>query len=480
MTMTRPKARAYVMKDGEVLSDSYLERYAVAKAGPHSQQLAPDSFSSHYSEQGLVEPIYNPAMLAQLMDLSTYHARAVKTKAHDIAGLGWSLEPVEGVEEPSDDQRERAATLLDRVHPEMSLTELLDQFMIDFEATGNAYLEVLRDEAGQISGLEHVPAHTIRVHQDGRRFQQRRGTKHVWFSRYGTDQIDRRTGGEVTDQGQAANELINLKSYTPQSDFYGVPDIVPALGAILGDVKRQEYNISFFDNHAVPAYAVTVTGADLDEETKDQIKRFFMKDVKENPHSTLVLSAEHSSDDIDAPPVEFQFEALSTDTKEASFSIYRGQNRDEILSAHGVPPYRAGIITEGQMGGSSAAETTEIYKQSIVNPRKQRVESRLTRVLLQDGLDVTDWRIVLGELDTRDMDREIERMKILFDIGYYTPNEMRGRYGEEPSTDEGMDSHYIGGRRVDEMTNDDRFASFMESTKQLHTLLAASKQRGAQ
>ena len=472
--MAQPQAKAYVMKDGEVLTESYMEQYAVSKNNPHSTQVAPDTFHGTYDANNLVEPIYNPAMLARLMDLSTYHARAVRTKAHDIAGLGWSLEAVEGVDNPNEDDKARAEQLLDNVHSELSLTELLDAFMVDYESTGNAYLEVLRDNAGTIVGLEHVPAHTIRVHVDGKRFQQRRGNNHVWFSAYGADPVHKETGtsGNI-DDGAQANELLHLKSYSPQSDYYGVPDIVPALGAILGDQKRQEYNISFFDNHAIPAYAVTVSGADLDDSTKQQIKKFFQQDIKEYPHSTLVLTAEHPQGMTDGPPVEFKFERLSTETKEASFSVFRGQNRDEILSAHGVPPYRAGIVSEGQMGGSSAEETTEIYKQSIVNPRKRRVEDRLTRVLLRDGLGTEDWRINLGELDTRDMEAETRRMTQWFNVGMYTPNELREHYGLQRIDAPGMDDYYINGVKVGAATNDDQMQALLRSNKDLLGILAA-------
>lgn len=478
--MTENTVQAYVTKDGEVLPSSYLEQYAVAKNGPHSQQITEDRFNGAYTVDGLVEPIYNLEMLAQLLDLSTYHLRAVKTKAHDIAGLGWTLEAVDGVKDPSEDEKARATALLDTIHPELSLTELLDQFMVDYEATGQGYLEVLKDDAGVVTGLEHVPAHTIRVHSSNKKFQQRRGNEKVWFARYGAAPVDPATG-EAAAGNTVANELINLKSYSPQSDYYGVPDVIPALGAILGDVKRQEYNISFFDNHAIPAYAVTVTGSNLDEDTKGKIRQFFQQDVKESRHSTLVLSAEHP-EGPDAKPVSFHFEKLSTEVKEVSFTMFRHENRDEILSAHGVPPYRAGVVIEGTLGGSSANETTEIYKQSIVNPRKRRVEDRLTRVLLADGLGVTDWRIVLGELDTRDIDREVERMKILFEMGYYTPNGMREHWGEEPSTQPGMDQHYINGRLVGD-TNDDTVTDITRSMTDLHrtwaTLDMAESERHA-
>jgi len=38
--------------------------------------------------------------------------------------------------------------------------------------------------------------------------------------------------------------------------------------------------------------------------------------------------------------VNIEFKPLSTEVKEASFRLFRQDNRDEILAAHGVPPYR--------------------------------------------------------------------------------------------------------------------------------------------
>src|SRR5690606_34805992 len=117
------------------------------------------------------------------------------------------------------------------------------------------------------------------------------------------------------------------------------------------------------------------------------------------------------------PPIKFEFHKLNTEIKEASFRMFRQDNRDEILSAHGVPPYRAGITVEGQLGGSTAAESTEIYKQSVVKQKQEMLEGRINRFILQEGLGITDWKFKFREIDTRDEDRLVQRLKTIFDIG---------------------------------------------------------------
>src|SRR5699024_8094272 len=147
---------------------------------------------------------------------------------------------------------------------------------------------------------------------------------------------------------EKANEIIHVSNYTSRSDYYGAPDVIPALGAMLADYERMEYNSDFFKNHAVPAYAVTVVGAELDDESEDSIKHLFQNDLKENRHATLVMSVSKSELSQINEPIEIQFEPLIVDVKEASFRLFRQDNRDEILSAHGVPPYRIAVNETGR------------------------------------------------------------------------------------------------------------------------------------
>jgi PBSX family phage portal protein len=464
MTVTK----AYVLEDGEVISESYMDRYAL-KA--ESKKIPVDMFENEYDKSGLVTPLYNLEGLAQLLEINTYHYRAVKTKARDIAGLGWSIVPIDGVKHPSEEQKEKVKDFFMNCNPLLTITEINDRVMVDHEATGNGYFEIIRDENDLIVGLEHIPSHTVRIHKDMKRYAQIRGNKKVWFKALGVeDDLDFETGefypkGELPSE-RKANEIMHIKNYTSRSDYYGLPDVVPSLSAILGDKESKEYNISFFENHAIPAYAVTVTGADLDENTEKAIRRFFQNDVKKNNHSTLVLTAKKSESDLSSEPIEIKFQKLSTEMKEASFRMYRQDNRDEILSAHGVPPYRAGITVEGSLGGSTAKESTEIYKQSIIKPKQEMLESRFNRFILQEGLGITDWKFKFNELDTRDEEKLINKLKTLFDIGAYSPNRILEELGEERVDNPNMDRHFVYGKPID-ASNEETIALF-DGLKSLH------------
>lgn len=480
-------SRAFVTNEGEVIPQSVLERYIKKAEGGESKQIK-DVFDGAYGDSGLIEPLYSPELLAGMLDLNTYHYRACDTKAQDAVGLGWTLKPREESENHDERQRKAAMEFLNKPHPMLTLREIFKRAALDYEAIGYGALELVKDGSGVPVAIEHIPAHTIRRHRDGLRFAQRRAGKIVWFKHVAC-------GMELTVDGrkerpsspeEAANEIIYVYNYTPRSDYYGTPDVIPAMMAMLADYERAEYNADFFKHHAVPAYAVTVTGAELDEDVEDSIRQYFNTDLKNNRHSTLVMSAE-KADAVDAQDVEIKFEALSVDIKEASFRLFRKDNRDEILSAHAVPPYRAGIAEEGSLGGSSAKEATEIYKQSVINPRQEMWEGIINRHILQDGFGVTDWVFDFDEIDTRDTERETKKHKEYFGMGVYTPNDILRMLGREPV--EGvpaMDWHYINGRpleKADEWGASGQGGGYggdrmIQSVKGLHQELVAIAAKG--
>lgn len=76
------------------------------------------------------------------------------------------------------------------------------------------------------------------------------------------------------ESGQVQNEILHLYKYTPQSSYYGVPDIIPALASMLGDRAACEFNLDYFEHNAVPRLAIIVEGAQLSEGLLAQIQHY--------------------------------------------------------------------------------------------------------------------------------------------------------------------------------------------------------------
>jgi len=408
----------------------------IVKAASESGQLAEDPFNYADGEGGLIRPLYDMDQLAAMLEANTLHARCCRQKATDVAGRGFSLRSRDtDTEIPAAADAAWSAFTAEVEADERgdeSLHERIVHAAQDYESIGWAVLEVSRNAQGSPDGLWHVPAHTIRAHKDGRRFAQKRGGKYAWFKRFGLDgTVDKRDGGWSPRTARAefaGNELIVIRNYTPRSDYYGLPDHIPALSAIAGWRAQAEYNVRFFDNNAVPSYAVVIEGADISPELEELILDHF-RQLKGDPHRTLILPVPGIAGDEAAAP-KVRFEKLSTDVKDASFRLYKQDNALELCIAHGVPPYRIGWPIIGSLGGSTAEEMTEIYNDSVVQPRQETWEQRLTRALLgPKGLNLPDVILKAAELDTRNEARDVAKAQALWEMDALVPNEARGFFG---------------------------------------------------
>lgn len=414
---------AWVMNDG-----------SIRKAASESQQLPEDPFAYALgTESGLQQPPYDLDQLAQMLETNTLHYRACKQKAADVVGRGIKLRALDegepGQDDASIDEGEaRWNAFVEAVESDErgdeSFKERIQFAHEDFESIGWGALEFSRDAQGNLDGMWHVPGHTLRAHKDGRRFAQKRAGKTVWFKRFGLEgTVDRADGGwspRTVNAEFAGNELVIVRNYTPRSSYYGLPDHIPAMSAIAGWRAQAEFNVRFFDNQAVPAYAVIIEGADITPELEEQIREHF-RALKGDPHATLVLPVPGLPGD-DATQVKVRFEKLAVDIKDASFRLYKQDNALEICIAHGIPPYRVSWPIMGSLGGATAEEMTKIYVDSIVQPRQETWDGRLTRALLgAKGLGIAKHELKLNELDTRDELADVQKGQMLIDMGVATP-----------------------------------------------------------
>jgi PBSX family phage portal protein len=454
-----------VTKVGNTVRTDILDNYTVAG---ESKQLESDVFAERYELYGLQKPLYNPLSMAKLMELNVYHMRCCKVKAGDCVGQGWSLYPL--VENPDEVQKTKIEEFF-KNQPE-PIEETIEKAQLDKELVGYLSIEVVREYNefdGPVSLLKHIPAHTVRIHESGNKYcQSWQGSlsaeQRVWFRKLNYNKDIRKSDGLEKESGEytkeeRANELFWNVNYTPRSCFYGIPDITPAIGAITGDISRRDYNISFFGNFGVPAYMVYITG-DFDPGEEDPktgktplesaITEKF-QEIAKNPHSVLILSVPSRTGAVNEVTIEIK--PLSVEVKEASFRMYRIDNRNEIISAHGIPPYRIGVYETGELAGNLGQESTIIYNESIIKPR-QRVYKTLINHHVLPTLNITDWEWELNSIDIEDVDKELERIAILVDKAMATPNEgirfIGDYFGIEAKDDNpAMDLHYYAGQPID-------------------------------
>lgn len=476
---TGPPRRQFgvVTSRGKLVRQGALDAFSAKKSAPgrpdseESGQVPKGEhlFRGQYGPEGLVEPPYDLEVLAELPDMNTWHKRCTNTKAQDVAGLGYEIVPlVEGDEPDEEDKAKLEAFYRDLSTP---ISATIRNMLIDLDTFGFAAIEMVRqdrDPNGDPQELYHLQADTVRVHKRGDRYQQRKGRMKKWFRDvdYAEVPIDSRTGqarGEEParyrrgrgrprkeERALPATEVMWFRHYTHKSEHYGSPPVLPALSAIYGDQAQARFNTAFFDNYGMPAWAVFITGdydeggpadpADPDGPTvlEAQIEEQFQS-FAEEPHSimTVFVPSNKGEGTKEAPGgVEVEFVKLDVEVKDSSFRMYRLDNRDEVIQAHGVPKGRIGIREEGQLAGSSSREDTEIYKTSVLKPLAEAVDSVFTRYVHQGGFGIEGWAFRLKMLDTRDEKRDeevaekrVNRITLLVEKGLMTPNDAREELG---------------------------------------------------
>jgi PBSX family phage portal protein len=487
-------------KSGKVVHRDALSAFATKS---DSRAMPDDRFIASYTVDRLVEPLYNPEALARLLEVNTWHSRCVHTKAQDVAGLGWDLTPTSGDEEEGNQaEKEKILNLFEtgiEGHP--SIDDLFVAAWVDYEAVGYCTIEVAREgfkPDGEIVLLKQLAAHNIRVHSSGDKYAQIVGIKKRWFKRLGLDKdIDYETG-ELDEAGsmpedRRGNELIFIKNYNPRSVYYGLPSVIPALGSVLGLQALRDYNLSFFETFGIPSYAIYITGdydlgKKVDKNGKDEddpeydittgqyaiIKQIEaqLDIVRQHPHAPFIFAIPEGEGG--SGKMEVHFEPLAIEIKEASFKLYRKDNRDELLVAHGMPPYRIGIAETGSLGGNVAEDATDVYKDSVLTPSKNLFATIINKDILQSGLGVTSWEFWFEDLDTSDEKHDKEIADFLFARGAMTPNELIKYFGqrfglEQVEGEPAMDNHYVNWTPIEteaEVTNE-----MMESVKSLHSRL---------
>jgi len=422
---------------------SVLKTAENKKRKAESKQLKEDK--QWMSDKGLVPYPFEAPTLLELKDNCAYFDRCVKQIAKDVMGQGWHLELKEGKKE-SNKEKEAILNFIENSGGDRDETfeETLERGLIDWGYIGWWGWEVSRDEKDLVNGLWHVPAQTFYVHESHEKYFQKRSQKEAWFKRFGfEDNIALKNGEDVSDEEikemrekdfdpkqkiELANELIYYKNYYPQSEYYGAPNILPSIGAVLGLIGVRDYNLAFFENYGIPAALIILKGR-WSKDTAKQISDFIDVELKgsEQSHKTFCIHPNKDS--------EFEYIKLGIEIKEGSFKLYQKSLRDEILLDYSMPPYRIGVAEVGSLGGSTAGESTKIYAQSVITPLEEVVERLVTKKLFQQGLKVDNYCFQLNELNLQDLDAEAARDRIYFELGALTSNQILKRQGKEPYDD---------------------------------------------
>jgi PBSX family phage portal protein len=441
-------------------SESYLSSASATSMGVDgagSKQINPGSvYRNGYGLFDVITPPYNVYELANYYDSSFANHAAIDAKVSNIVGLGYSFHVTDrttlSLESREDSTAvEKARKRIERMKIELrdwleslndddSFTATMKKVLVDYESTGNGYLEVGRNALGQIGYIGHVPSTTIRVRRLRDGYLQIIGNKVVYFRNFGGKNPNPVTGDP------RPNELIHYKSYSPLNTFYGIPDILSAVSSLLGDSLAAQYNIDYFQNKAVPRYIITLKGAKLSADAEDKMFRFLQTGLKSQSHRTLYIPL---PGDSDGNKVDFKMEPIENGIQDGSFKEYRKQNRDDILIAHQVPISKLGGTDSGIAAALSQDRT---FKEQVARPAQKHLEKIVSKII-KEKTDILELRF--NELTLTDEIAQSQILERYVRNKIMVPNEARDLL-DLPQRKDGDEPMEMNSRQVADATANTR------------------------
>jgi len=378
-----------------------------------------------YELYGLAMPPYNLDHLVDLSVENDTHYACIVTKATNIVGLGYQWKERARVKElrqsveDDDDKMVKLSRKLQRtvegldewlegLNIDEDFNEILFRAWFDVEATGNGYIEIGRQINGKIGYVGQVPSATMRVRNNKDGFIQIVQDKITFFRNYGD-----RTTPDFFGKDNSPNEIIHLKKHTSKNVYYGIPDIIAAMSA--------EYNLDYFENKAVPRYALIIKGAKLSAPAERKILDYFRKEVKGKNHGTLYIPVPaHMGQNVDV-----KLEAIENKVQEASFEKYRSGNHESIAMVHRVPKSKIGL----GIGVAAAREEDKSFKYQVCKPEQRRVAKKINRLVAE----ITDmYSFVFEEYDLLDAETQSRIHDRYMRLGIENSNEARAMVGYTP------------------------------------------------
>ena len=177
-----------------------------------------------------------PYALSLMSRRSTTHRRIINDKADYIAGKGFSF----------DEQEPFLRSMVESANGEGdSLRRVLYRLAFDKALMGNAFLEVVTDQAHSFLSLHHQDASRCRLardsehvllHHDWSAFRAEEAQTLPLYPRF-----EKQSDGSL-------RSIIHYKEYEPMFSHYGVPKYIAGMGVSAIAYKTDCWNISRLDN----------------------------------------------------------------------------------------------------------------------------------------------------------------------------------------------------------------------------------------
>jgi len=272
-----------------------------------------------------------PAQLVDLYNSSAMHRTAIDAKVAAITGEGFKF---------------YGSTLVNSKGE--TLDQVFDKCADDHQIFGAYALNVIWNRGGdRIAEIYHIPANKIR---SGKLDEEDNVNEYY----YSSDWANTRKYKPVTyaafdmsnNKGDNASQILYVKGYNPETDYYGLPSYVAALNDIELDARISRFHNANISNGLAPSLAINFRNGIPTEDEKQIIYREIEDTFSgENNAGRFFLLFSEPGKEAQITPIESANDDYYTTLEERVTS--------RILTAHRITsPLLLGIRDGGGLGSN--------------------------------------------------------------------------------------------------------------------------------
>lgn len=400
--MGKGKAQVRIIKE---------QRAAPIEKADTSVQL---TTSEAYNAGDWITPVNDMRGLRHMVKHSTILPQCIRAYKNNIAGFGIGIRYVEDVEETPEMAAEfkRAEEIVELLNTEQDTKEVFEDVIEARETYGIAYLEVIRNLAGEVVQIEfiketpsvsktkpldpYIPSvyyhHGQQVERKKRycKYKQEIGGKTVYFKEFGDPRImDRRDGlylqeGQSIDLDNQANEIMEFAIGT---EPYGEVRWIGQVLGVDGSRRAEGLNNNYFVNGRHTPLMIILKNGALTEGSYARLQNY-MNDIKgeAGQHAFILLEMESpdGKTDFDADEqqdVEIK-DLASILQKDELFQDYLDNNRRKVQSAFQLPDLYVGYTTDFNRATAQTAQ--EVTEQQVFQPERKSLAWAINNRLLNE------------------------------------------------------------------------------------------------
>ena len=332
-----------------------------------------DQFDAlYYSEANIngvaLLPPYNPCRLKSITHENNTLLQCIDTMMVNVDSTGITASPRNRDDTVDTREEDIILSFFGDPSPGTSWITIRRRLRNDREATGNAYLEVLRAIDGTLAFVRHQEADYMRLCRLSeprlvtktltrggkevsmkmwvreRSFVQILGSRKMFFREFGASRdIDAETGkwaaeGERLPPEKAGTEIIHFAGSPAINSPYGVPRWINNLPSALGSRKAELLNMEYFDSGGLPPALILVEGGSLASDVSEALKSYLAGSASQKQRA-MVVEAFANSGSIDATgQVRIRVERFGANPNDAMFMKYDQSTRESIRQAYRLPP----------------------------------------------------------------------------------------------------------------------------------------------